>query len=64
MLLNLIIVAFVMNFSMFFGRVIIDAGNFTSSIFYSLISIESKNSDGETRDFFAPARAILGQEST
>ncbi len=41
MLGHLIIIAFVMNFSMFFARVIIDAGNFTTAIFYTMSSVKT-----------------------
>ena len=47
LLLNLVTVAFIMNFSMFFGRVIIDAGNFTAAIFYSMSSVDIKAPGGD-----------------
>jgi hypothetical protein len=74
MLLNLIIAALAMNFSMFFGRVIIDMGNFTGSIFYRMTNIHVSGSgpagdatiSGQSESYlqkdtnFAFANAILG----
>lgn len=39
-LIMLIIVAFILNFSLFFARVIVDAGNLSARVFYTAISIE------------------------
>ncbi len=63
MLLNLIIAALVMNFSLFIGRIIIDMGNFTAAVFYRATDTPdiSKNSDERT---FGLANLLLyGEEN-
>jgi hypothetical protein len=44
-------VAFALNFSLFFTRVIVDAGNITANVFVSSISSEVDN----PKDYFAAA---------
>ena len=53
-LIKLIIVIFVINFSLFFSRVIVDAGNITARVFMTSISV---NIIG-TEDYFAAAKAF------
>jgi hypothetical protein len=53
---SLIVVAFALNFSLFFTRVIVDAGNITANVFLSAIGgyIEPGNAD----DYFFVAKAF------
>ena len=44
-LIMLIVVVFIINFSLFFARVIVDAGNLTARVFYNTISIKIADKD-------------------
>ena len=57
--INLIIIAFIINFSLFFGKVIIDAGNFATAIFYSMTAVESAPASDQQFDRFLVSRTIL-----
>ena len=48
LLIKLIVVIFVLNFSLFFARVIVDAGNLTARVFYNSISTEHIDNGGVT----------------
>ncbi len=50
-----------MNFSLFAGRVIVDAGNFTSAIFYSMASVNL--TDKSTVHRFFIANALMGNDT-
>ena len=54
LLVKVIIVAVIINFSLFFGRVIIQMGNFTGGIFIHLIDIKVNKPKNEAEGWLAP----------
>ncbi|PIR68353.1 hypothetical protein COU49_01390 [Candidatus Nomurabacteria bacterium CG10_big_fil_rev_8_21_14_0_10_35_16] len=51
MIAQVIIMALLINFSMFFTKVIIDSSNILALVFYNRMNVQTKNSDGSTRDY-------------
>jgi hypothetical protein len=50
----LVIIIFAINFSLFFARVIVDAGNITANVFLSSVAVDI----GENKDYFYFARTV------
>jgi hypothetical protein len=51
MIAKVIIIALLINFSMFFTEVIIDTSNILALIFYNKMEVSTKNADGSTREY-------------
>ena len=51
MIAKVIIIALLINFSMFFTQVIIDSSNILALIFYNKMQVDTKNSDGKPRPY-------------
>ncbi len=48
-----VVLALIINFSLFFSNVIYDSSNILASVFYNKINVESKDSAGIPRDYAA-----------
>lgn len=51
MIVKVIIIALLINFSMFFTQVVIDSSNILALIFYNKLEVDTKKADGSTRDY-------------
>ena len=56
--MKLIVVVFILNFSLFFSRVIVDAGNLTARVFYNSVSMTITDS-AERNSWFNIANGLL-----
>jgi hypothetical protein len=58
MIAKVIVVALLINFSMFFTGVVIDSSNILANIFYNKLSVNTKNADGSSRPYESVAGDI------
>lgn len=52
-IVQIVIMALLINFSMFFTKVVIDTSNILALVFYNKLDVDAKNADGTTR-FYTP----------
>ena len=63
-IINLIIIAFVLNFSLFFSKIIVDAGNITSHVFLNVSSVKViEKEESILPSHFFIAKAITGNDN-
>ena len=66
MIAKVVVIALLINFSMFFTQVVIDTSNILALVFYNKLQVDTKNADGTTRPYGGgtdPAKTgIIGKD--